>query len=382
MSQKTTGLRADQIAYLSSKLWKRHLRRFKDAAKGNVHMPGVFVIEQLNGIFGHGGWDVEELRREERLRQEFDNPNKPGTKQYRVVMATTVRLRIRDVDGNVVCTRDATATWPGTGPQLSDAYNVADGGAWTAALKRAAMTLGPQFGLGTVRDAKDEGAGGAAIMPDWRRAVREDRLPYPTSPHGGGVDPVTGWTADDEGDELDDDGPVDTSGARRYELDQRQDTRGGAERTNASTNDRATVANGNGSSNNREQPGPADDKRDAAPRQESQRNEPPRHEPQRQESPRQESTRQETPTPPPTGRSRDDVSRDCAAAIRTLTAMPGGRDAWIALFNRAIAATGNAGMTPPMWNKPQTSGGFSTDELERLLSGVRAETAKLGGGAT
>jgi len=61
--------------------------------------------------------------------------------------------------------------------------------------------------------------------------------------------------------------------------------------------------------------------------------------------------------------------------------MPGGRDAWLALFDRAKAATGKAALTPPMWAKPENLGGFTASELERLLSGVNGEIAKLGGAA-
>jgi len=335
----TRGLRADQRAFLSARIWRGHLRKFRDAAKGNIHMPGVFVIEQLNGIFGVTGWDVEELRREERLKQEFDNPNKPGTKQYRVVIATTVRLRIRDVDGNALCTRDATATWPGTGPQLSDAYNVADGGAWTAALKRAAMTLGPQFGLGTVRDAKDEGPQGSAVMPDWRRATSDQRQPYPVSVHGDGIDPVTGYVVD-EGDMLDDDAGEPAGPTRQYDLAPRQESR-------------------------------------TEPRHE------PRQEPRAEHRAPEPQTAQASPAPTTTsGRKREDVAKDAATAIRTLTGMPGGRDAWLALFDRAKAACNKPTLTPPMWAKPEAVGGFTAAELERIVAGCNAEIAKLGGGAT
>ena len=85
------GLQADQVAFLNRKIWRGHLRRFRDAAKGNVHMPGVFVVEQLNGIFGLGGWSVEELRRELLLLRdaaglELDLPvfdlARPGSLQH------------------------------------------------------------------------------------------------------------------------------------------------------------------------------------------------------------------------------------------------------------------------------------------------------------
>lgn len=350
----TRGLRADQRAFLSARIWRGHLRRFKDAAKGNIHMPGVFVIEQLNGIFGVTGWDVEELRREERLKQEYENPNKPGAKQYRVVIATTVRLRIRDVEGNALCTRDATATWPGTGPQLSDAYNVADGGAWTAALKRAAMTLGPQFGLGTVRDAKDEGPQGSAVMPDWRRATSDQRQPYPVSVHGDGIDPVTGYVVD-EGDPLDDDASDPAGPTRQYDLAPRQDQR----------------------AESRSDPRPEPR---AEQRQESRQE--PRPEPRTEQLAPEPQTSQVSPAPTPaSGRKREDVAKDAAAAIRTLTGMPGGRDAWLALFDRAKAACNKPTLTPPMWAKPEGVGGFTAAELERLVAGCNAEIAKLGGGA-
>lgn len=357
----TKGLRPDQRLFLTGRIWRGHLRRFKDAAKGNIHMPGVFVVEQLNGIFGFAGWDVEELHREERLRQEYDNPNKPGQKQYKVVIATTVRLRIRDVEGNALCTRDATATWPGTGPQLADAYNVADGGAWTAALKRAAMTLGPQFGLGTVRDAKDEGPQGSAVMPDWRRATSQDRQPYPVSAHGDGVDPVTGYVLD-EGDPLDDDMP--SGPTRQYQVEPRdaapQQTPQQTQQTPQQT---------------QRQPDGEPSPRERSPHV----GDTPEH-PARAASATPQVETQRAATPPDTGRKREDVARDAAAAIRTLTNMAGGRDAWLALFDRAKAAFGRPTMTPPMWAKPEASGGFTAAELERVLVNVNAEIAKLGGG--
>lgn len=358
MSTTKKGLQADQRSYLTARIWRGHLRKFRDAAKGNIHMPGVFVVEQLNGIFGHAGWSVDELRREERLRQEHENPSKPGTKQYRVVIATTVRLTILDVDGNELCHRDASGTWPGTGPQLSDAYNVADGGAWTAALKRAAMTLGPQFGLGTVRDAKDEGPQGSAVLADWRRATSDERQPYPVSVHGDGIDPVTGYVLDD-GDMLDDDTPAGTP-TRQYEVEPRGESHRPQERPAERQQQNAPTT----------QSAPAETQRQAAPAT------------QRQPETQAPATQTPAQEQQAGGRKREDVARDAQAAIRTLTSLPGGRDAWLALFDRAKSATGKAALTPPMWAKPEAMGGFTAAELERLLSGVNAEITKLGGGAT
>lgn len=358
MSTTKKGLQADQRTYLTARIWRGHLRKFRDAAKGNIHMPGVFVIEQLNGIFGHAGWSVDELRREERLRQEYENPSKPGTKQYRVVIATTVRLTILDTDGNELCHRDASGTWPGTGPQLSDAYNVADGGAWTAALKRAAMTFGPQFGLGTVRDAKDEGPQGSAVVADWRRATSDTRQPYPVSVHGDGIDPVTGFV-DADGDPLDDDGPQGTP-TRQYEIE----PRGEPQRQQERPQERQPETQRQPQNAPATQTTPAETQRQTA-----------------------QTTTPATQTTAPAqehqagGRKREDVARDAQAAIRTLTSMPGGRDAWLALFDRAKAATGKAALTPPMWAKPEAMGGFTASELERLLSGVNGEITKLGGAA-
>jgi hypothetical protein len=352
------GLQADQRTFLTARIWRGHLRKFRDAAKGNIHMPGVFVIEQLNGIFGHAGWSVDELRREERLRQEYENPSKPGTKQYRVVIATTVRLTILDTDGNELCHRDASGTWPGTGPQLSDAYNVADGGAWTAALKRAAMTLGPQFGLGTVRDAKDEGPQGSAVVADWRRATSDTRQPYPVSVHGDGIDPVTGYVLD-EGDMLDDDGPQGTP-TRQYEVE----PRGEPQRQHERPQDRQPETQRQPQTSKATQTTPAETQRQTSPA----------------TAPATQAT-QPAQEHQSGGRKREDVARDAQGAIRTLTSMPGGRDAWLALFDRAKVATGKAALTPPMWAKPENLGGFTASELERLLSGVNGEITKLGGAA-
>lgn len=341
------GLQADQVAFLNRKIWRGHLRRFRDAAKGNVHMPGVFVVEQLNGIFGLGGWSVEELRREERLRQEIDNPRKPGEKQYKVVIATTVRLTVRDPAGNVLCHRDATATWPGTGPQLSDAYNVADGGAWTAALKRAAMTFGPQFGLGTVRDAKDEGPQGAAVATDWRRATCDDRAPYPTSPHGAGIDPTTGYEYVGEDDEPLDDAGNAPGPSRTYEV------------------------------------GP----RDAAPQQrqpEPDRRERSTHVGDTPENPARAvvppaQVQQVAPTPAPTSAPTPAQSRgDMVTAIRRGTQVLSerlGPDAWPTLFAQHATRAGKS-LKPFEAGKPESAGGFSDAELAALLSEMRAMVSR------
>lgn len=350
------GLQQDQIAFLNRRIWRGHLRRFKDAAKGNVHMPGVFVIEQLNGIFGLAGWSVEELRREERSRQEIDNPSKPGAKQYKVVIATTVRLTVHDPAGNVLCHRDATATWPGIGPQLADAYNVADGGAWTAAVKRAAMTFGPQFGLGTVRDAKDEGAGGAAVAPDWRRATSADRAPYPTSPHGAGIDPTTGYEYEYVGE---DDEPLDDAGA------------------------------GPGPSRNYE----------VAPRGETQTQRAPesQRQPERERSPHAGDTPenparvatpapvQQTQTPvsgppastastPEPAQSRGDMVNSIRRGTQVI-AQQMGPDAWPALFAEHAARAGKS-LKPFEAGKPESAGGFSDAELAALLADMRAKVSR------
>lgn len=347
------GLQADQVAFLNRKIWRGHLRRFRDAAKGNVHMPGVFVVEQLNGIFGLGGWSVEELRREERLRQEIDNPRKPGEKQYKVVIATTVRLTVRDPAGNVLCHRDATATWPGTGPQLSDAYNVADGGAWTAALKRAAMTFGPQFGLGTVRDAKDEGPQGAAVATDWRRATCDDRAPYPTSPHGAGIDPTTGYEYVGEDDEPLDDAGNAPGPSRNYEVGPRDEP--SAQR----------------------QPEP--DRRERSTHVGDTPENPVRVASSSASTPAPQSAPATPPaaTPAPTAapsESRGDMVTSIRRGTQVLSERLG-PDAWPALFARHAARAGKA-LKPFEAGKPESAGGFSDAELAALLSDMRAMVSR------
>ena len=165
----------DQVRYLNEPIWIGALRQDRNAAKGNVYLPGSYVLAQLNRAFGYDGWSVDVLSQE--AAHFGPTTTKGGGDAFRLVYHVRVRLTVRTPGGTLIV-REGYGADETVSPNLQDCWQKAPASALTHAIKSAAITFGSQFGLGTVRSAKDQ----SGQKPDWRRRC-QDKHPVAPSIH-------------------------------------------------------------------------------------------------------------------------------------------------------------------------------------------------------
>ena len=172
MSDSQSRLSPDQIRFLMSPIFGPALRQDPKAAKGNVYIPGNFVISQLNTAFCFDGWSFE-VQRVERVHME--KYAKDGKDQFKALYLVEGLLTVRCQDGTTFC-RSGIGTDEKTSSNMKDVVSLATKAALTDAIKNAAITIGRQFGLDTVRAGND--AGGVKI--NWKQNASGERPRPPT----------------------------------------------------------------------------------------------------------------------------------------------------------------------------------------------------------
>jgi len=132
-----------QIAQLKEKLSDKHVLQ----QQGQDYLPGWFVIDQANRIFGHDRWSY--------LVKSLDlvGQDEAGEK---VSYLARVRVVVVDENGTQITTREDV----GMGDQkntrrLLDAHGNAAKAAVTDAMKRALRSFGNQFGNPLYDDKKE-----------------------------------------------------------------------------------------------------------------------------------------------------------------------------------------------------------------------------------
>lgn len=156
-----SSLSPDQLRFLSAPIFGPALRQDPKAAKGNVYIPGNFVLAQLNTAFCFDGWSFEV---ESIDRVHFEKYQKDGKDQFKALYMVKGKLTIRCQDGTTFC-RSGIGTDEKTSSNMKDVVSLATKAALTDAIKNAAITLGSQFGLDTVRAGND--ASGVKI--NWKQ---------------------------------------------------------------------------------------------------------------------------------------------------------------------------------------------------------------------
>lgn len=121
-------------------------------AQGQSHVAAFDVIAHLTRLFGFGGWDKEildlELVHERIIEYPSKDPDKAPAQRAWVTYRCTMRLTIRDPEGNVVKVTDDVATGSAQNAKtVADGHDQAIKSAASYALKRCAKDLGDQFGL-------------------------------------------------------------------------------------------------------------------------------------------------------------------------------------------------------------------------------------------
>ena len=153
----TPGLSVEQYNALTAPLHPSRIAR----VQGMSHLEAWDVRRHLIRIFGFGGWDDEilscdlvhesgvEKRKRDKQGAEYGDPYTAGTVVYRV----TMRLVVKDCDGIPIAHYDDVATGDAVNqPSIGDAHDLALKSAMSQALKRCAVNLGDQFGLGLYND--------------------------------------------------------------------------------------------------------------------------------------------------------------------------------------------------------------------------------------
>ena len=187
MSDSLSRLSPDQIRFLNAPVWGPALRQDPKAAKGNVYIPGNFVLAQLNTAFCFDGWSFTTTKVE---RVHMEKYQKDGKDQFKALFLVEGVLTVRCQDGSTF-QRSGIGADEKTSNNMKDVISLATKAALTDAIKNAAITLGRQFGLDTVRAGKDES--GTAI--NWRRNASGDR---PRPPMFAGLSTAIEHELDDE----------------------------------------------------------------------------------------------------------------------------------------------------------------------------------------
>lgn len=117
--------------------------RVKPDGKGMSHLQAWDVRRHLIRVFGFGGFDVETIG----VHLISQMEGKPG--RWTVVYRADVRLTIKGADGSIIARYEDSATGDAINqPSLGDAHDLALKTALSQGLKRCAVNLGDQFGLG------------------------------------------------------------------------------------------------------------------------------------------------------------------------------------------------------------------------------------------
>jgi len=125
--------------------------RVGNDGKGHAAVPQQDIRAHLIRIFGFGNWEDEILSSElvfETPRRQKPDEFVTAATRFDVCYRVTMRLRIKDQTGRVVATYDDSAADTAENQKRGDAHGMALRSATSLALKRCAINLGDQFGLG------------------------------------------------------------------------------------------------------------------------------------------------------------------------------------------------------------------------------------------
>lgn len=116
--------------------------------RNNSHVEAYEIRAHLNRVIGFGRWSGETLRMELAAERSQDN-------RYWAVYRAQYRLSICSTDGTSLCSYTEWATGKSDNqPSMGDCHDMAIKTAESQALKRCAINLGDQFGLGLYNGGK------------------------------------------------------------------------------------------------------------------------------------------------------------------------------------------------------------------------------------
>lgn len=127
----------------------------KDKRTGNSNVEAYEIKAHLNRVIGFGRWSGDTLRMECIGERALPDEKKGGRIGFWVVYRAQFRLTICAPDGTVLATYTEWATGKSDNqPSLGEAHDMAIKTAESQALKRCAINLGDQFGLGLYNGGK------------------------------------------------------------------------------------------------------------------------------------------------------------------------------------------------------------------------------------
>lgn len=159
------GLLPSQIWYLSQRLHVFEVSALEKAGKKMPYISGIRVIDKLNGVFGPGAWSVEDVKTTELYRE------KGADGKFRAAVQVELYLKIV-APGGPSFRRYGIGIDEKVSKNQIDVFQNASASAYTRALRNAAITLGPQFGLHVMRGKPGNG--------DWTTFCSK---PNPSNPH-------------------------------------------------------------------------------------------------------------------------------------------------------------------------------------------------------
>lgn len=138
------GLTQQQVAVLLFPLDRGRVHRDPG---GNSYLPQQDIRAHLTRVFGFGNWSSHVLEVEQVYVGPAAKANGQPTTKVDCLWRATVRLDIRDQHGNHLATYEDAATGDAQNSTPLAAHDLALKSAVSTALKRAATSLGDQFGL-------------------------------------------------------------------------------------------------------------------------------------------------------------------------------------------------------------------------------------------
>jgi hypothetical protein len=117
-------------------------------AQGHSHVSQQDITAHLIRMFGFGNFDIEVLKAELIREHERVDP-KTGAAQDRwdISYRGLVRISVRNEDGELVCHYDNGSVGSARNQNFEDGHDLAYKSAISLSIKRAAISLGDQFGL-------------------------------------------------------------------------------------------------------------------------------------------------------------------------------------------------------------------------------------------
>lgn len=153
-----------QLEQLLKPLNPQRISTLDKAGQSLSYLNHADVRAHLTRVFGFGRWDSGVL--DSQLLFEEETEGRDNKKRWYIGWRATVVLNVRAPDGSLIATYSETAIGGNTQPQRHEASDMALKSAVSDALKRCAINLGDQFGLGLYDKTGNQAIVRRTLWPD------------------------------------------------------------------------------------------------------------------------------------------------------------------------------------------------------------------------